>query len=143
MALADDQLFSSQAGKGAEIRMFPRKNKVGTLAAQTGAPTLPKGTPLAYNTSTNLWTVFTQGGSNGEAVIRGFLMDVDGVATSATEEVQVVIMLEGDVHRDDINTTAIRAVLGGSANEAQVDTALQAQLLRELSLHVQGLINVS
>lgn len=251
MTLASNELFSSGAGRGSEIRMVQRRNKVGTLAAQSGSPTLPKGTPLAWDTANSLWTVYTQPSDaaiytitadgtaasagtfdlvidglvvelafdvaaaalqtavnavladagksytvsaaattgtdlgdnsavititfgenagapsvavdvsdltgnvhvlaatdagtqlNGTNEIRGFLADVDGVATDASGEVQVVVMLEGDVHRDDINTTAIRAVLGGSPSEAELDTALRAQSLRALGIHVRGLSNVS
>lgn len=257
MALASNQLFSTKAGRGAEIRLFPSKSKVGTLAAQSGAPILVKGTPLAYNRSSDLWTVYTQpsatvasftitnaagtqtdGGTfevlidglgtvaawdvpvatlqtdinamlldagksytvavtgaahmgtdaqvttitfseganspsidldggglldaavpepgnyvlaivaagtdlNGADEIRGLLMDMEGVQTDAADEVQVVIMLEGEAHRDDINTAAILLLLGGSPSEAELDTALRSQKLRELSLHIRGLSNVS
>lgn len=251
MTLADNELFSSKAGRGAEIRMFPTKNKVGTLAAQSAAPLLPKGTPLSWNASLGQWTVYTQPSDaaiytitanatpasagtfdlvidglvtelafdvaaaalqtavnallldagkpytvaavqtagtdlgdanavvtitfsenagaptvdldvsdltgnahvlgttdagtqlNGTNEIRGFLMTMEGVQTSATGEVHVVIMLEGEVHRDDINTAAIRAVLGGAPTEGELDTALKSQKLRDLSLHVRGLAGVS
>jgi len=52
-------------------------------------------------------------------------------------------MLEGEIHRDDVNTAAIRAVLGGSASEANVDTALKAQTLRDAGITVRGLAGVS
>lgn len=143
MALNDNELFNTVPGKGAEIRMVVHRNKVGTLAGQTDAPLLPKGTPLAWNTSTGMWTVFTQGGTNGTNAIRGFVQDAGGVQTHATNEVQVVVMLEGEIHRDDVNTAAIRAVLGGSPSEANIDTALQSQTLRELGIHVRGLDGVS
>ena len=63
MALKDNELFSSVAGRGAEIRLFPREEgglKVGTIAAQSGAPTLLKGLALAYDRDVDLWTVYTQ-----------------------------------------------------------------------------------
>ncbi len=257
MALATNELFSSAAGRGAEIRLFPTKSKVGTLAAQSGAPLLPKGTPLAYNRSSNLWTVYTQpsatvasytvtnasgtqtdGGTfellidglgtvhqwdapvatvqtdinamlldagksytiavtgaahmgtdaqvttftfsegansptvaidggglldgavpepenyllavvaagtdlNGTDEIRGLLMDMEGIQSSAADEVQLVIMQEGEAHRDDLNTAAIRAVLGGAPTEGELDDALRDQKVRGLSLHIRGLSQVS
>lgn len=259
MALKDNQLFSSVAGRGAEIRLFPREEgglKVGTIAAQAGAPTLLKGLALAYDRDVNLWTVYTQpsdqaiytitdqnqgtdGGTfdliidglqsahawnvtaaamqaellalladagktytvaaacseanlgvasavmtltfsedagapsveidtaaitdggvaepgnlvlaasdagtqlNGENEIRGFLYTMEGVVTSATEEVQATIMIDGEVHRDDVNTATLRALMGGSPSEAEVDAALRSQELRKLGLNIRGLTQVS
>lgn len=257
MALQANSLRSTAAGAGSEIRMVVKRNKVGTLAAVSGAPLLPKGTPLAWNSSSSFWVPYTQpsdaaqytittaaatqtdGGTflliidglateipwdataaelealvnatlldagkpwvisteatsgtdlggdtvvtidlpeaagapsvqldssgildgavpepanyvlaavdagtqlNDTAQIRGFLQDVGGRQTSASEEVQIVVMLEGEVHRDDINTSAIRAVLPGAPSEGELDTALKSQKLRELSLHVRGLAGVS
>lgn len=254
MTLKENQLFSSVAGRGAEIRLFPREEgglKVGTIAAQSGAPTLLKGLLLAYDRAADFWTVYTQpsnaavqvltanatpatAGSmtiwvdglatqhafdttavaaaiainavlldagksytvsgvdtvatdlgdanhvatftftedagapswdvdvsdltgnapaesttqagtqlNGTDEIRGVLYTMEGVVTSATEEVQATIMIEGELHRDDVNTAALRALMGGSPSEAEVDTALRDQKVRGLSLHVRGLSNVS
>lgn len=259
MTLETNELFSSQAGRGAEIRLFPRQEgglKVGTIAAQSGAPKLLKGLLMAYDTSAGFWTVYTQpsdtaiytitdqsggtdGGTfgvtidglhsthawnvtpaamqaellalladagkaytvactcteanlgvaaavmtltfsenagapsvdidtagltdggvaepanlvlaasdagtqlNGTDQIRGVLYTMEGVQTSATEEVQAVIMIEGELHRDDVNTAALRALMGGSPSEGEVDTALRSQKLRDLSLHVRGLSGVS
>lgn len=260
MVLKENQLFSSVAGRGAEIRLFPRQQgglKVATVAAQAGAPTLLKGLLMAYDRSADLWTVYTQpsatvasftitndsgtgtdGGTfelmidglgsvyqwdvpvatiqtgindlladagksytvtvtgaahmgtdaqvttftfseganspsvsldggglldalvpepenyllaivaagtnlNGADEIRGVMYTMEGVVTSATEEVQAVLMIEGELHRDDVNTTALRALMGGSPSEAEVDTALRDQKVRGLSLHVRGLSNVS
>lgn len=252
MALNTNELRSVAAGKGSEIRMVSERNKVGTLAAVSGAPLLPKGCPLSWDSSASFWVPYTQpsdaavytitsdgtpatagvfllaidglavevafdadaagvdaavnavladagkgyqissadsgGGSdlgdashvvtmtfdeaagapsvsldpsqltgnahvlaqsnagtqlNGSNKIRGFIQDVDGIQSSATEEVQMIVMLEGEVHRDDINTSAIRAVLPGAPSEAELDAALQSQALRDLSLHVRGLADVS
>ncbi len=257
MVLRDNQLFSTKAGRGAEIRLFPLEVKVGTLAAQAGAPTLKKGLLLAYDRSASKWTPYTQpsatvasftvtngsgtqtdGGTfelmidglgvvlawnvptataqtainatlldagktytiavtgaahmgtdaqvttftfseganspsvdidggglldgavpepgnyvlaivaagtdlNGADEIRGVLYTMEDVVTSATEEVLVVVMLEGELHRDDVNTTALRALMGGSPTEGEVDTALRSQAVRALSLHVRGLADVS
>ena len=74
--------------------------------------------------------------------IRGFIAHSD-VQLSATDEVQGDIMLEGEIHRDDVNTVAIRALLTGSISEAELDTKLKSTKLRELSLHVRGLAGVN
>ena len=260
MVLKTNELFSTVAGRGAEIRLFPREEgglKVGTIAAQSGAPTLLKGLVMAYNRSTDKWNPWAQpsatvasftvtnaagtatdggtfelmidglgsvhqwdvpiatiqadldnllvdagkaytvtvagaahmgtdaqvttftfsenagspaisldgGGLLDAAVpepenytlaivaagtslfgadeIRGVLYTMEGVVSSATEEVQGVIMIEGEAHRDDLNTAALRLLMGGSPSEAEVDTALRDQKVRGLSLHIRGLTNVS
>ncbi len=264
MALSDNQLFASVAGRGSEIRMEVKTNKVGTLAAVSGAPVLPKGCPLAFATSTGFWLPWTQpsdaavytltrdagagdGGTfllviDGEAVvmdwdedtagvlaninavldgagagynvtvansgsgtdlgtsanvqtitfaeaagapdvvfdgdgltdggvieptgialaatdagtalsssnkIRGFLQDADpgvsviaGVQSDASDEIQIVVMLTGSVHRDDINTAAMLLALSGSPSEAELDIALQDQDLLDKGLVVRGLSGI-
>lgn len=75
--------------------------------------------------------------------IRGFVYDKDGLQLDASNEVQGLVMLRGEVHRDDINTTAMRAALVGSPSEAELDTALKSQKVRDLGLTVVGLAGVS
>ncbi len=60
MALATNELRSSNPGRGSEIRMVQRQNQVATLAAVSGAPLLVKGLPLAYNKTSNFWVPYTQ-----------------------------------------------------------------------------------
>ena len=74
--------------------------------------------------------------------IRGFVAHAN-VQLSATDEVQGDVMLEGEVHRDDINTAAIRALCTGAISEAEMDVKLKATKLRDLSLHVRGLAGVN
>ncbi len=114
-----------------------------TVAAAAGDPVYPPMTPMAYNTSSGYWVPFTQGGSNETNVIRAFVGPA-GCQASASGEVLAELILEGEVHRDDINTAAIRALLGGSPSEANVDTALAAgdPSLRELGINVVGLETV-
>lgn len=145
MALGDNELFGSTSFPG-RPRMEVRQNKVGTIEAQSAVAELPVGCPVAWDTSTAAWTALTQGGSNGSAVIAGFVAH-DPVTVDDTDDVQFVVMLEGHVHRDDINTAAIRSALGtasGAAiSEAQLDTALRASTLRDKGLLVQGLSEVA
>jgi len=108
------------------------------VKAIAGAPLLPMNTPMAQNTVTGFWEPFVQGGADGTAVIRAFLL-CDHQSSAAGETVaELVFAME--IHRNDINTAAIRAVLGGGATEAQLDTALGASLLRELDFYIQGLV---
>lgn len=145
MALADNELFDSTDFPG-RPRMVVDRNKVGLIEAQDAVATLPVGCPVAWNTSTASWTAFTQGGSNGSNVIAGFVAH-DEVVVDDTDDVQFVVMLEGQVHRDDINTATIRAALllasGAAVSEAELDTALKAAALRDKGLYVQGLAEVA
>ncbi len=258
MALADNDLRVKSAGKGSEIRMVQKENKVVTLAQLSGAALLIKGLPVAYNSSSNFWVPYSQpsatvasltltrdagagdsgvfalsidgasvimdwdedtagvlanindaldgaglayqvtvanSGSgtdlgtsgniqtvtfgeaagapnvefdgsglldgpvpeptgiamaivaagtdlNGTNDIRGFIADVDGVQTSATEEVQALVMIGGEIHRDDVNTAAMLLLLVGSPSEAELDTALRNVKLRERNLTIRGLSQV-
>lgn len=142
MALETNELFS-KVTVGDQLRLFPANggNKPINLAAVSGGASLVQGVPLAYNTSTDTWGVWTQGGLNGSGVISAILMEdatVNDSGSNDTETIAVVMIL-GELHRDDINTAAIRALCGGSPTEANLDTALRAATMREKGLHVQGL----
>lgn len=248
MALGTNQLYSSRDFSG-RPRMVVERNKVGTIGPISGDPTLPVGTPLAWNSSTSKWDVYTQPSDaavytitaasttatdgtfdilidglvvagldhdasaatieaainavladagkgwtvsaaattdtlgdnsgvvtltfaeaagaptvaidvtdlsgnahvlaasdagtalNGTNVIAGFVAH-QSVTADATDDVQATVMLAGEVHRDDINTSAIRAVLGGSPSEGELDTALKASSLRDKGITVRGLAAV-
>lgn len=67
----------------------------------TGTGTLERLTPVAFNTSTNKWAVWTHGGGNGTGTISGFVWP-DAVTLDATGDVIGQVMLAGRVHYDDI-----------------------------------------
>lgn len=256
MTLADRDFFEQGTTQGPKPRFYPKKKKVATLAAQSGAPTLPYGCPLAWDSANSVWTRYTQpsdaaiytitsvaadgtdggffnliidglvvkipfdataaevqtavnavlldagksytvacaatsggdlGGNtvvtmtfsegagapsvaldgtgltdggvvessnyvlaasdagtqiSGTDKIRGFIGDEDGVETDATGEVQILVIQEGEMHRDDINTSAMRAVLGGSPSANELDAALRDVELRKLGLFIVGLSGV-
>jgi hypothetical protein len=79
---------------------------------------------------------------NDTNVIRGFIAH-DSVTLDAAGEVQGVIMLAGQIHRDDVNTAAMRALLEGSPSEAELDVALRALSMRDQAMYVQGLADVA
>lgn len=79
---------------------------------------------------------------SGTNVIAGFVAH-QAVQTDASDDVQATIMLAGEVHRDDINTSDIRAALLGSPSEAEIDTALKASSLRDKGITVRGLAAVA
>jgi hypothetical protein len=142
MALQTHELFAGPTSVPVKPRMGAQDVKVLKLAA--GTALLPLGTPLAYNTSTGFWVPFVHGGMNGENIIRAFVYE-EPVQLLAGGEVFAVALWRGYVYEADVNTAAIRAVLGGSPSEANVQTALTGGTpsLRELGIDVLGLAGVS
>lgn len=129
MALETNELFASANGNTTK-RIIPRRTLVKTLAAIAGAPSLAQCFPLAYNTSTKLLVPWTNGGANGTGVVNCFLYVAKD--SSATEEVQVVVMSEGEIHYDDI-------VLPSGELQANLKAALQAFATRSSLLVIKGL----
>lgn len=141
MALGTNELFSS-ASRGAHPRLEALATRVAHLEDNAGSDPveLPIGTPLAFDTSTTQWCVYEDAGANGRGVIRGF---VYGTAQSddETDDVLVVVLYRGRVHRDDVNTAAIQTVTG--ASEAELDIALKVRGLRDMGIDVVGLAGVA
>lgn len=142
MALASNELFAGPTNVPVTPRMHASRVQVIKLAS--GSALLPIGTPLARNSSTGFWVPFTQGGMNDTATIRAFVYD-KSVQLNGSGEVLAVALFEGEVYEADVNTAAIRAVLGGSPSEANVQTALAGgtPTLRELGILVRGLGTVA
>ncbi len=142
MALVNRELFSGPEDIPQTPRMHASKVHVAKLAA--GTALLPLGTPVARNSSTGFWVPFVQGGMNDTATIRGFIYDTPA-QLAAGGEVLAIVLVEGEVYEADVNTAAIRAVLGGSASEANVQTALAGgtPTLRQLGIFVRGLNTVA
>lgn len=145
MALQANELYSENT-RGDQLRLFPAPAgiKPKDFAAVSGGATLVQGVPVAFNTSTSLWGVWTQGGTNGTNVISGILMEGITLDDSGGTDLEVLgnVMILGELHRDDINTAAIRALCGGSPSEANLDAALAAATMREKGLIVEGLAGV-
>jgi hypothetical protein len=143
MALGSNELFSS-ASRGAHPRLNATRTKVVRLEDNAGSVpvTLKMGLPLAFDTSSSQWCVYEQGGSNGRGTIRGFVYGTEQT-DDETDDVLVVVLYEGEVHRDDINTSAIRAQCAGSPSEANIDAALRVRGLRDMGIHVVGLTAVA
>lgn len=143
MALETNELYNEQT-RDDQKRLFPDAN-VGVrprmLVAVSGGASLLQGTPLAVHTTTGLWHVYTQGGANGLGTISGILMEDITINDSGSNNTETLaqVMLGGRLHRDDVNTAEIRALLNGSPSEANLDAALRAPTMREKGLHVEGL----
>jgi hypothetical protein len=118
-----------------------------TFSENAGAPVLQlDGTGLSDGGVAepgNLVLAASDAGTalNGTNEIAGFLAHHD-VATSAADDVQAVIMLAGEIHADDVNTTAIRALCGGSPSAAEMTAALKKAALRLKDIHIRGLAAV-
>jgi hypothetical protein len=142
MALETNELYSSNTAED-QLRLFPADHGImpKTFDAVAGGASLVQGVPVSFNTSTSLWEVFTQGGTNGTNVISGILMEPITLDDSGGDDNEVLgnVMILGVMHRDDINTAAIRALCGGSPTEGNLDTALGAATMREKGLIVEGL----
>lgn len=119
-----------------------------TFSENAGAPSVAVNTEKITDGGTsepgNLILAASDAGTEliGSNIIAGFVAH-DAVQLSAANEVLGVVMLEGEVHRDDINTAAIRALLLGSPSEGELDTALKSAELRKRGIHVRGLADVA
>lgn len=145
MALGDNELFDS-ADRGAHPRLEALATRVVHLEDNAGsAPVdLPIGTPLAFDTSTAQWCVYEDAGANGRGTIRGFLYGTQQSDDNA-DDVLAVVLYRGRVNRNDVNTAAIRAVLGGAGgtSEAELDVALKVRGLRDMGIDIVGLAGVA
>lgn len=144
MALETNELYVSTS-QGPWPRIVPSRDGIVPVAftAVSGGLTIPGQTPIPIvrNSSTGEWTVYTQGGTNGEGTIKGFLYEEEEVTLndSGSDDTETLlnVMIAGTIHRDDVNTAAIRALLLGSPTEGNLDTALGA--LNPGTFIVQGL----
>lgn len=107
---------------------------VGDLAGQNVTLTANFG---GLTGNTHVLATATAGGAdeaNGTNLLKGFAWPND-ITLDATGEVQGVVMLSGEVHRDDIPLVA------GAYDQVELDAALRTQA-RGLNITVQGLTQV-
>lgn len=107
---------------------------VSVIFGPTGGATktLPKGTVVSYNTATNRWVEWANGGANGTDQVMGIVLDDDQspLILQGADDTVGVVMLAGEAHRDDLVSD------GGTSG--QLDTALQEQA-RDRGIIVRGL----
>lgn len=123
----------SERTEGARLRIIDTVT-VSVVFGPTGAgtKTLPKGTVVSFNTSTEKWVEWATGGANGTGLVKGIVMDDDQsplVLQNADDAVGTV-MLAGEAHRDDLQSD------GGTSG--QLDAALQTDA-RDAGIIVRGL----
>ena len=134
MALEPRELFTSNT-KGALPRIEPSRAHPRTFAQAGAVKTLPVGTALGRVTATGEYTEFDPAGADGSEKIRGFVASVE-VEVSDTGEVVGTVMLEGQIHRDDI--------IADLATGAQLETELRSlsPSMRERGFDIVGLTQV-
>ena len=139
MTLQKEELFDSTS-LSSPLRMKVVGDGLKVVEFASGSALLPVGMPMALNSSTGKWVVYTKSGSNDTSNIRGFVYGFE-VQLSGSGEVLGVILTRGSVYRSDVNTAAILALAAGSPNESDLNGALAAgtPTLRELGIDVLGL----
>lgn len=119
MAIQPRNLVTDNGAFPVNLRAISEATIRGTFASGSG--TLEALTPLAFNTSTNKWVVWTNGGGNGTGTILGFVWP-DPVELSAAGEVIGQIMAKGRISYHDI-------VLPYGEAESDLKTALRNGLV--------------
>ena len=133
MALENTEFFQTNPGVGSGLRAFPDSVQPKEFGTDSNENTLARLTPVAYNTSTNEWVVFANGGANGTGEIQGFVWP-DEIKLDNTNEVLGNVMLSGRIHRDDI------PVVSGFTQQ-NLDDALAGGDIRDKGFIVEGLAN--
>jgi hypothetical protein len=78
---------------------------------------------------------------DGTNLIRGFVYE-STVQLDDTDDVLGIVMVRGEAYEADVNTAAIRAVLGGSPSDGELQAALRDERLNSRIL-IRGLNGVS
>lgn len=125
MALKTNELYAESSP-----RSLPKYNSTLTVpknfGPDAGTPTLAPLTPVAFNTATNKWVVWTNGGANGTGTISGFLIGSDygvdpreGITLDAADDTIGNVMMRGEIDYNSI-------VLPSGELEANLKTALRS-----------------
>lgn len=130
MAYDPNEQFASSTGS---TKPSVANSRIQPKTFASGTDLLAVLTPVAYNTSTNQWVVWTNGGANGTGTIRGFVWE-DEVQLVSGSEVLGNVLIAGDLNYDDI-------VLPSGESDANLKTAVRAgsPSLRELGINILGL----
>lgn len=109
-------------------RVVPKSVRVMALAA--GATAIARFTAMAKNTATGLWVPAVQAGANGTGTISAF-MDQNGAPRHATDETQANLIMEGEIHIDEIPFEAYGTL-------AELKAALTASGIRQKGFNIVG-----
>lgn len=128
MALNPNELFTSNDA-AAKLRFFSKSTQPKEFA--TGAVTLVKGTPVAFDAVAKKWKVWADAGGDETNLIRAFVWP-DDVVLNAADEVLGQVLMAGRVHAGDV-------ALPAGELQADLDAALQAGLRERTGIIVEGL----
>lgn len=132
MAYTTRELVSEQTRDPyPRIKPYEDGVSVGTISNVGAAPTYEVGTPMAYNTSTNEWVMWTNGGANGTGVV-GAIVYPDKIVVDATNDVLAPLMLKGQIHIDDV-------LVPSGESAANLLAALKAPATRSPHLDINGM----
>lgn len=129
MALGPNELFTSNT-PAAKLRVFSTSTQPKTFAV--GSVTLPKATPVVFDTVSKTWKVWANAGANETDLIRGFLWP-DELKLDAADEVLGQVMMAGRIHAKDV-------ALPAGETQPNLDAALQSGLRERTGIIVEGLV---
>lgn len=128
MALGPNELFTSNT-EAAKLRIFSTSTQPKTFA--TGAVTLAKGSPVAFDTVSKTWKIWANAGGDETNLIRAFIWP-DDVKLDAADEVLGQVLMAGRVHAGDV-------VLPAGETQPNLDAALQAGVRERTGIIIEGL----
>jgi len=131
MALQKEAMVNSRT-ESPRLRIIPTL-ALSVIFAQAGADkTLPVGTVIAFNTSTNGYVEWATGGGDGTLDVQG-IVHPNPVDITDAGEVTGVVMFKGEAARDDLVSD------GGTAG--QLTTSLSAPAVLAMGLVIRNLVD--
>lgn len=131
MALSDNELkLTSSSVFPVRPRVRVDEEKTVVFANVAGGPKYEKLTPIAHNTSTDKYVVWTNGGANGTGTIVCFV-GMDGVQTDATNDTNGAVIWKGEIDARDV-------VLPSGETQVNLDAALKVNTLRYAGITITG-----
>ena len=139
MALDPREVYNSTT-QAAARRIYPTALHVKEFAAGTG--TLLPGTVVAYNTSTNKWVPWVNGGGNDTGTPRGIVWP-EAIVLKAGNEVNGVVMMQGRAHASDLLDQATGDFSTNLRDAVRAVTPLTStNTLREKGILLDGLTQI-
>jgi hypothetical protein len=130
MALQSEELFETVGTQAARLRIVPTLNGTAVKSFATGSGTIKRGTPVGVVTASKLLALWDSGNSPaGTNVIEAIVLD--DVVLNGSGEVPGRVMLQGEIHVDDIVYPAGESI-------TTLRTEYAASGLREKGLIIRG-----
>lgn len=134
MALDPREVYASTT-QGAAKRIYPTANHVKEFATGTG--TLLPGTVIAFNSSTNKWVPWANGGANDTGTPRAIVWP-EAITLNASNEVNGVVMMAGRAHASDLIDQATGNLSANLTAALRVGTTS----LRQFGILIDGLTQI-